>query len=146
MLPPEFGYVLAVLFASSILHVRWGDGRVSCQLLPSRGAAPDRWQIWAAPPRPEAPALGGRRPACGALLALLDTPHPAPPAPDLLQALWMPIRVGRARKLYKIAYPTMYAPATHKHAKEFNCVQRAHQNCLEGLPTFLALLIVAGQR
>ena len=47
---------------------------------------------------------------------------------------WGGICVGMARKKYGIAYPTMYAPEDHKNAKEFNCIQRAHQNMLENYP------------
>lgn len=38
----------------------------------------------------------------------------------------------------------MYAPEGHKHEKEFNCVQRAHQNLLENIPTAYILLFLAG--
>jgi uncharacterized MAPEG superfamily protein len=34
--------------------------------------------------------------------------------------------------------------AGHKNEVEFNCVQRAHQNSLENLPTYFALLLTAG--
>ena len=36
--------------------------------------------------------------------------------------------------------------AGHKHEKEFNCVQRGHQNSLEVLASFNALLLAAGIR
>ena len=52
------------------------------------------------------------------------------------------LTVGRARRKYKIYYPTMYAPPGHKNEKEFNCIQRAHQNCLEYFPPFLLALSV----
>eukprot|EP00929_Paragymnodinium_shiwhaense_P082958 TRINITY_DN439_c0_g1_i1.p1 TRINITY_DN439_c0_g1~~TRINITY_DN439_c0_g1_i1.p1 ORF type:complete len:144 (-),score=32.13 TRINITY_DN439_c0_g1_i1:164-595(-) len=39
--------------------------------------------------------------------------------------------VVMARKKYDVQYPALYAPEGHKYAKEFNCVQRAHQNTLE---------------
>ncbi len=41
----------------------------------------------------------------------------------------------------------MYADkATNKDAEAFNCVQRGHQNSLENLPAFLALLAITGLR
>ena len=54
--------------------------------------------------------------------------------------------VSKARKLYGVKYPTLYVESTHKNAKEYNCVQRAHQNSLENLPSFYALLLSAGVR
>lgn len=38
----------------------------------------------------------------------------------------------------------MYADATNKDANAFNCIQRGHQNSLEGFPLFLGLLLVDG--
>ncbi|KAJ6796550.1 microsomal glutathione S-transferase 3-like [Iris pallida] len=59
--------------------------------------------------------------------------------------VWMGIQVGKARKKYKVPYPTMYAvESENKDAKLFNCVQRGHQNSLEVLPVFLATLLVGG--
>eukprot|EP00200_Dunaliella_tertiolecta_P005493 CAMPEP_0202342658 /NCGR_PEP_ID=MMETSP1126-20121109/3133_1 /ASSEMBLY_ACC=CAM_ASM_000457 /TAXON_ID=3047 /ORGANISM="Dunaliella tertiolecta, Strain CCMP1320" /LENGTH=147 /DNA_ID=CAMNT_0048933655 /DNA_START=56 /DNA_END=499 /DNA_ORIENTATION=+ len=61
---------------------------------------------------------------------------------------YMPIQVGQARKKYGVKYPAMYATEAdtkdEKARNTFNCVQRAHQNCLENLPTFLSLLGAAG--
>lgn len=58
---------------------------------------------------------------------------------------WMSFRVGKARKQYKVPYPTMYAdPKTITDADAFNCVQRGHQNTLENLPAFLTLLLTSG--
>ncbi|RHY21813.1 hypothetical protein DYB25_001905 [Aphanomyces astaci] len=48
---------------------------------------------------------------------------------------WAGFKVGAARKRYNIKYPQNFV--------EFNCVQRAHQNVLENLPVFLALLFVS---
>ncbi|OQR81599.1 hypothetical protein THRCLA_23334 [Thraustotheca clavata] len=53
---------------------------------------------------------------------------------------WAGMKVGAARKLYKIEYPQMYAERGDKNFNAFNCVQRAHQNMLENLPVFFTLL------
>jgi len=64
---------------------------------------------------------------------------------NLLLMQWMAMRVGAARKQYKVFYPTMYAvESENKDAKLFNCVQRGHQNALEYMPTFLVLLLLGG--
>ncbi|TMW56480.1 hypothetical protein Poli38472_006490 [Pythium oligandrum] len=56
---------------------------------------------------------------------------------------WAVEKVDKARKHYGIHYPQMYAEKGHPFEKEFNCVQRAHQNMLEALPLFLALLFTS---
>eukprot|EP00047_Mylnosiga_fluctuans_P003958 m.231952 g.231952 ORF g.231952 m.231952 type:complete len:149 (-) comp12282_c0_seq1:40-486(-) len=62
---------------------------------------------------------------------------------------WMGFRVGGARKKYGVQYPKLYADASDCGGKQqdintFNCIQRAHQNSLENLPQFLALLVFGG--
>mmetsp|Transcript_10886 Transcript_10886/g.30832 ORF Transcript_10886/g.30832 Transcript_10886/m.30832 type:complete len:213 (-) Transcript_10886:129-767(-) len=52
--------------------------------------------------------------------------------------------VARARKKYNVAYPALYAEGSSKSSLAFNCVQRGHQNSLEGYAGFLILLLVAG--
>jgi len=54
--------------------------------------------------------------------------------------MWQAMQVGKARKQYKITYPTMYATDNDT----FNCFQRAHQNTLEGYSQFLLLLLLGG--
>ncbi|ERM95835.1 microsomal glutathione S-transferase 3 [Amborella trichopoda] len=61
--------------------------------------------------------------------------------------LWMSFQVGKARKRYKVFYPTLYAvESENKDAKLFNCVQRGHQNSLEMMPIFFVLLLLGGLR
>lgn len=58
---------------------------------------------------------------------------------------WMSFQVAKARKKYKVFYPTLYAiESENKDAKLFNCVQRGHQNSLEMMPMFFVLLILGG--
>ncbi|CAN6309653.1 unnamed protein product [Urochloa humidicola] len=60
---------------------------------------------------------------------------------------WMSSQVGKARKKYKVFYPTLYAvESENKDAKLFNCVQRGHQNSLEMMPLFFAVLLLGGLR
>ncbi|XP_062150902.1 uncharacterized protein LOC133859501 [Alnus glutinosa] len=61
--------------------------------------------------------------------------------------LWMGAQVGKARKQFKVPYPTLYASESeNKDAKLFNCVQRGHQNSLEMMPMFFMLMILGGMR
>ncbi|PRQ45463.1 putative glutathione transferase [Rosa chinensis] len=60
---------------------------------------------------------------------------------------FMAAKVGKARKKYKVFYPTMYASESdNKDAKVFNCVQRGHQNSLEMMPLFFVFLLLGGLR
>lgn len=61
--------------------------------------------------------------------------------------MWMAFQVGKARKRYKVFYPTLYAlESENKDAKLFNCVQRGHQNSLEMMPMFFILMVLGGMR
>mmetsp|Transcript_20425 Transcript_20425/g.28297 ORF Transcript_20425/g.28297 Transcript_20425/m.28297 type:complete len:161 (+) Transcript_20425:51-533(+) len=53
-------------------------------------------------------------------------------------------QVSRARKLYGVYYPSLYADVSNKNAHKFNCVQRAHQNTLESLSAVQVLLVING--
>ncbi|EPS73711.1 hypothetical protein M569_01049, partial [Genlisea aurea] len=58
---------------------------------------------------------------------------------------WMLLRVGQARRKYKVFYPALYAnESENKDAKLFNCIQRGHQNSVEFMPLFFMLMIVGG--
>lgn len=64
---------------------------------------------------------------------------------NIILTQWMGFKVGAARKQFKVFYPTMYAvESENKDAKQFNCVQRGHQNTLEFMSTFVALLLLSG--
>ncbi|XP_065192963.1 glutathione S-transferase 3, mitochondrial-like [Sycon ciliatum] len=57
-----------------------------------------------------------------------------------LMNVYLGTRVGKARKQYDVKYPVMYSPTND----QFNCVQRVHQNYLEGLPLFLTTGLIGG--
>lgn len=58
----------------------------------------------------------------------------------VINTIYLAIQVGKARKKHKVLYPAMYSNDNNL----FNCVQRAHQNTLEGLPLFLVALLMVG--
>lgn len=50
-----------------------------------------------------------------------------------------------ARKRLNVQYPNLYAvPGFHKEAEEFNRIQRAHQNYLEGLDMYIVSALIGG--
>ena len=57
---------------------------------------------------------------------------------------YLTTNVVLARKKYKIDYPLLYAPNGHKHEKEFNSVQRAHQNTLESYGVVMLQMSLCG--
>merc|ERR1712223_1071404 len=59
---------------------------------------------------------------------------------SFLVNLWQMMKIGGKRKELGIQYPEMYSD---KHPI-FNCYQRAHQNTLETVPFYLALVLIAG--
>ncbi|XP_067951014.1 glutathione S-transferase 3, mitochondrial-like [Watersipora subatra] len=57
---------------------------------------------------------------------------------SIFQLAWMAYNVGAARKKYDVKYPAVYSDKDQK----FNCIQRVHQNTLEGYTQFLALMFL----
>ncbi len=53
---------------------------------------------------------------------------------------WMGIEVSRARRKYKVKYPTAYE---NKENSVFNRYQRAHQNAVENASSFYVALLIA---
>ncbi len=49
----------------------------------------------------------------------------------------------KARTKYGVHTPTLYLPESNKNAKEYNCIQRSHQNVVtERMPLFCATFIL----
>jgi glutathione S-transferase len=58
--------------------------------------------------------------------------------------IYLMYNVIQARKKYKVDYPHLYAPESNEHKKEFDSVQRAHQNTLESYPIVMLQMLVSG--
>jgi glutathione S-transferase len=54
------------------------------------------------------------------------------------------VRVARARKAHGVEYPDLYAPPGHEKKKQFDCVQRGHQNTLENYAPVIAMGTASG--
>mmetsp|Transcript_22787 Transcript_22787/g.52225 ORF Transcript_22787/g.52225 Transcript_22787/m.52225 type:complete len:149 (+) Transcript_22787:163-609(+) len=54
------------------------------------------------------------------------------------------VQVILARKKYDVGYPHLYAPETNKFKKEFDSVQRGHQNTLESYAVVMLQMFVCG--
>mmetsp|Transcript_51006 Transcript_51006/g.57772 ORF Transcript_51006/g.57772 Transcript_51006/m.57772 type:complete len:155 (+) Transcript_51006:69-533(+) len=53
--------------------------------------------------------------------------------------------VMKGRKALDVPLPNMYAtPGVHKHANEFNRIQRSHQNYMECLDSYIAMTLLGG--
>jgi glutathione S-transferase len=58
--------------------------------------------------------------------------------------MYLTFNVISARKKYGVEYPALYAPTGHKFEKEFNSVQRAHQNTLESYGIVMLQMCACG--
>ena len=57
---------------------------------------------------------------------------------------YLTMNVIMARKKYGVEYPALYAPPKHEFEKEFNSVQRAHQNTLESYAIVMIQMCACG--
>ena len=53
-------------------------------------------------------------------------------------------RVMRAREEHGVRYPALYAPENHEKKKQFDCVQRGHQNTIENYAPAIAMGLASG--
>lgn len=65
-------------------------------------------------------------------------------AATALMTQFLAVKVALARREYGVPYPQVYATGDSQDAVTFNCIQRAHLNCLEYLPNALACQMVMG--
>lgn len=83
------------------------------------------------------------RPPALRLFSLLDQYQ------SLSFQIWQSIRVGKARKMAGVNYPTMLVSEADAKADKkkhiYNCVQRSHGNTLENTPFILALTAYLGE-
>uniref|UniRef100_A0A7S2KV36 Glutathione transferase n=1 Tax=Zooxanthella nutricula TaxID=1333877 RepID=A0A7S2KV36_9DINO len=67
-----------------------------------------------------------------------------PLALSWLMNTFLVLQVVIGRKRYDVQYPNLYAPAGHKDADKFNCIQRAHQNTLESWSMVMVTMLAVG--
>ena len=58
--------------------------------------------------------------------------------------IYLMVNVANARKEYKVEYPDLYARESNEKKKEFDSVQRAHQNTLESYPIVMLQMVLGG--
>ncbi len=58
--------------------------------------------------------------------------------------IYLMLKVSKARKEYNVDYPDLYARESNEKKKEFDCVQRAHQNTLESYPIVMLQMVLGG--
>ncbi|KAK4535864.1 hypothetical protein CDCA_CDCA06G1889 [Cyanidium caldarium] len=54
------------------------------------------------------------------------------------------MRVGQARRKYKVSYPNMFEVNPPQGTSVFNCTQRGHQHYMETCTFYLPLLLLSG--
>ncbi|KXS21260.1 membrane-associated proteins in eicosanoid and glutathione metabolism [Gonapodya prolifera JEL478] len=63
---------------------------------------------------------------------------------SVLVDTWLGNVVSAARKKYDVPLPYLYADASHgEKGRQFNCVQRGHQNTVEKYPTYIILQVLS---